>query len=185
MQLELQDFGSYPFAMKIYNAIMGTDLSEQTLIDICCGDAQITHYLNFKEKTYVDILDTWDIKDKGRFVQSGALDDHEVFNEHYSVAFCADGIEHLIKEDGYKLIQRMKQISDKQVFFVPLGDYIVDKNSHDPLAHKSGWWPEDFSGFATIVCPKYHEVLNLGAFYAWCCKDIESDFQRVKNIIAL
>jgi hypothetical protein len=72
--------------------------------------------------------------------------------------------------------------SEKQIFFTPLGDYMVD-DSLDPEGHHSGWLPEDFEqlGWATIVLPDYHPLLGIGAFYAWHCDRIEEDFERVKN----
>ena len=172
----------------IIKAIIGSKINQQSLIDLCSCEATVTRNLTFKNKIYVDVLDCWDIPGQmHNFIQTDVLGNHEIFNQHFDVANCSDGIEHLIKEDGFKLIERMKNISDKQILFTPLGNYMVETGNDDPKCHKSGWCPEDFEGFASIVAPQYHPTLGehgVGAFWVWRCDDIEADFQRVKDLIA-
>lgn len=153
------------------------------MIDLCSCEATVTRNLNFREKTYVDILDCWEIPGQmDRFVCADVLGDHPCLRQHYDVAYCSDGIEHFAKEDGLRLLSRMNDLADKQILFTPLGEYCVEPESTDPRSHKSGWMPEDFPGFAVIVAPNYHPSLNnLGAFWVWWCRDIEEDFRRVKD----
>ena len=185
MKIIINDHGSYPLYESIIQAIIGPNIHEQSLIDLCSCEATVTRKLPFQEKTYVDVLDCWDIPGQmDRFVQTDVLGDHEIFNKHYDVANCSDGIEHLIKDDGIRLVERMKTISDKQILFTPLGNYLVEVGNPDPKCHKSGWYPDDFEGFAAIIAPKYHPTLGIGAFWVWKCENIEADFQRVKSLIA-
>lgn len=184
MKLEIQDHGSYPLYDKIIRAIIGNSITEQSLIDLCSCEATVTRNLDFKDKVYVDALDCWHIPDQmHRFVQADVLGDHECLNKHYDVANCSDGIEHLTKEDGFRLVEKMKKISDKQILFTPLGEYMVEVGNPDPKCHKSGWWAEDFAGFAAIVAPNYHPTLGVGAFWVWNCENLEADFERVKKLI--
>ena len=182
MLITIPDHGSFPLYERIVNTIIGPSIDDQTLIDLCSCEATVTRNLNFKDKVYVDALDCWNIPGQmHRFVQADVLGNHRCFNKHYSVANCSDGIEHLLKEDGFKLIERMKQISDRQILFTPLGEHMIEVGNPDPKCHKSGWLPEDFPGFAAIVCPNYHPTLNIGSFFVWRCENIEADFERVKK----
>lgn len=184
MKLDIQDHGSFPLYEKVIKAIIGNTIDEQTLIDLCSCEATVTRNLEFKDKVYVDALDCWNIPGQmHRFVQADVLGNHKCFNKHYTVANCSDGIEHLSKEDGFRLVERMKAISDKQILFTPLGEYMVEVGNPDPKCHKSGWWPKDFDGFAAIVAPNYHPTLNVGAFWVWRCDNIEADFERVKSLL--
>lgn len=184
MKIELKQHGSFPLYEKVIKAIIGPQIKDQTMIDLCCCEATVTRNLEFKEKTYVDALDCWDIPGQmDRFIKTDVLGNHECFKKHYDVANCSDGIEHLYREEGFKLIEKMKSISNKQILFTPYGEYMVEIGNPDPKCHKSGWWPEDFEGFASIVCPNYHPTLNVGAFWVWKCENIEEDFKRVKKMI--
>lgn len=185
MIIEIKEHGSYPLYEKIIKAIIGPKIKEQTLIDLCSCEATVTRKLEFLEKTYVDALDCWEIPGQmDRFIQADVLGDHPCLFKHYSVANCSDGIEHLTKDDGFKLVEKMKLISDKQILFTPLGEYMVEIGNPDPKCHKSGWLPKDFEGFAAIVSPEYHPTLGVGAFWVWRCEDIEKDFNRVKKEIS-
>lgn len=184
MKLELKNNGSYEFYEEVINAIIGNNTEDKTFIDLCCCEATVTRKLKFKEKTYVDVLDCWEIPgEMDRFVQADVLGDHPIFNKKYDIANCSDGIEHLTRDDGFRLVERMKNISDKQILFTPLGNYMIEEGNPDPKCHKSGWFAEDFVGFASIVCPQYHPTLGVGAFWVWKCEDIEKDFARVKGIL--
>jgi hypothetical protein len=182
MLIEIQNTGSYELYEKISRSIIGPQMAEQTFIDLCCCEATVTRRYEFREKTYVDVLDCWHIPGQmHRFVQADVLGEHEIFDKQYNIAYCSDGIEHLLKEDGFRLIEKMEKISSKQILFTPLGEYLVDASNPDPKGHKSGWHPNDFPGFAAIVAPNYHPTLNIGAFWVWKCQDIEADFERVSQ----
>jgi len=185
MEITINEHGCGELYVKIFNAIAGSDLESKTFIDLCCAEATISRHFQFKEKTYVDVLDEWNIPGQmDRYVQADVLGQHAVFDKHYDVALCSDGIEHLIKSDGLRLIERMKTISDRQILFTPLGDLWTTKDNDDPKSHKSGWFPADFKGFAAVVCPIYHPTFNHGAFFVWRCPDMEMDFERVKATLA-
>ena len=184
MKIILEDKGSYELFDKIIKAIIGDKISDQTFIDLCSCEATATRNLPFKEKTYVDALDCWVIPGQmDRFIQTDVLGDHPCFDKKYDVANCSDGIEHLIKEDGFRLIEKMKKISSKQILFTPLGEYMVEVGNPDPKCHKSGWVSSDFEGFASIVCPNWHPTLGVGGVWAWRSDDLKSEFERVFSLI--
>lgn len=183
MKITLKDYGSAELHNKIINAIVGP-MENLTMIDLCSCEATLSRHYNFKEKTYVDVLDCWHIPGQmDRFVQTDVLGDHAIFQKHYDVAICSDGIEHLSKEEGFRLVERMKKISDKQIIMTPLGDHLVDTTQTDPRGHRSGWLPDEFEGFAAIVIPDYHVTMNLGAFWVWNSPNLQEEFVRVQRLL--
>ena len=183
MKITLKNKGSYELFDEIIKSIIGDEITNQTFIDLCSCEATATRNLPFKEKTYVDALDCWNIPGQmHNFIQADVLGDHACFNKKYDVANCSDGIEHLSREDGFRLVERMKKISSKQILFTPLGEYMVEVGNPDPKCHKSGWYPEDFEGFASIVFPNWHPALGIGAFWVWRSDNLQEEFERLKSL---
>ena len=155
----------------------------KTLIDLCCFECRLIRRLPFEDKTYVDIswrnLDVNGPGEQHRFVQADVLGDHEVFNKHYDVAICSDGIEHLHKDQGWQLLERMKKISTRQVLFTPLHAWMMEPDNPAPESHKSLWTPEDLPDWSHIALTHYHTSYKIGAFFFWNCPNIEEDWKRV------
>jgi hypothetical protein len=176
--------GSYDNYMRLLLAILGP-VEDKTFIDLCAAEATISRNLPFRHKTYVDINPRWVIPAAAehglaaRYVTADVLGAHAVFDEHYDVAFCSDGIEHFRKADGRRLLRRMQQLADRQVIFTPLGVYETDENAIGPDTHKSAWVPADLPGFAFIVLPHYHPFV--GAFFAWHCPGVRQELERLKH----
>lgn len=181
MQLTLNNEGSGEIYLKIMKAICG-DVSDKSVVDLMCHKSPYTPQLGFKYRTYVDILDRKldDKKEQQYFIQSDVID-FLTRGNMYDVSLVIDGIEHLQKERAKTLIRLMEYCSDKQIIFVPLGAYMVEKKSINPDTHKSSWMPEDFDGWAKIVMPKFHPQLKIGAFFSFRCLNLEQEFERVKN----
>ena len=185
LQLEFPGVhGNTQVYMDCLRAICG-DTAGKSMIDLCCCTAPHTPLLHFKDRMYVDILPRkldWP-EEQEFFLQQDVLEfEKAIVFDRSDVAICSDGIEHFSKENGYRLLHQMERIAHKQVLFTPLGEYLV-VNSDDPEGHHSGWWPEDFKGYASIVFPEYHPTLGVGGFFVWKCRDIEQDFERVKEIL--
>lgn len=180
MVIVLPQQGSFELFIACMNLIIGPELRKKTLIDLCSNNAPITQALPFFEKVFVDILH----HDYPGFIQADVLGDHHVLQSHYDVSTCLDGIEHLHKPEGARLLDRMIKISDKQILFTPLGEYMVDPTSTIPESHKCGYVPDDLPGWAHLSFPKWHEkCLNIGAFFFWKCDNIADDFSRVADNI--
>ncbi len=175
--------GSQEIYLKILRSICG-DTKDKSMVDLMCYHAPNTPYLEFKERTYVDVLDRKldNQNEQQYFINSDVFDFLNNTDKHYDVSICSDGIEHLSKQKGIELLLLMGLDSDKRIIFTPLGDYMTTiETDTNPDSHKSGWLPEDFEGWATIVLPKFHPTLNVGAFFAFNCSNIESEFERVNN----
>lgn len=174
--------GSGELYLKVLKAICG-DTSDKSMVDLMCYHAPYTPLLGFKDRLYVDIQDRGlDHKEEEQFFVNSDIWLFLVQNDNLrcDVMICSDGIEHLEKQAGYDLLFTMKLMSEKQIIFTPLGEYMVT-NEENPDSHRSGWLPKDLDGWATIVFPDFHPALNCGAFFAWHCENIQQDFERVKN----
>jgi hypothetical protein len=188
MIITLNNHGSYEIFTDILTTIMGNSLGT-SLLDLCCNEATVTGKLPFNKKIFVDIEPrTLLYNQQKNFVETDALSDHTIFNDNYEVVTCLDGIEHVTREQGWKLIERMKKLGNKSIIFTPLDAWMMEVEGserylNDPKCHKSLWNPNDLPDWAHIVMPKYHPTLNIGAFFSWYCSDLEQDFIRVKNAI--
>lgn len=144
---------------------------EKSMIDLMCHRAPITSSLGFNKSTYLDIIE----REIDQMVNPKDVIIADVlkykFTSRYDVAFCLDGIEHLSYEDGLKLIDVMKGVSDLNIIFTPLGELSTNPNDPHPDSHKFGWLPNHFAdlndGWETMTFPRWHETLNAGAFFAW------------------
>ena len=182
MKLIFDGEGNGIICQKIVESLLGKKLEEKTLIDICCGESPNINGIKMKRKIFIDNEDRGLnilFKEKDRFIKTDALSDNLIFRENFDISYAVDAIEHFHKEDGYKLLRKMEVISDRQIFFTPLGYLLVSPDSD----HKSGWFPVDIpEGYAFIICPKWHESSwKMGGFWFWKVDNIEEDFLRVQN----
>lgn len=167
----------------ILSAICG-DVHDKSLLDLCCGFAPTTQRIPFVSKTYVDMVPRQLIWHNENFVASDVF---EFLRKcaNYDIAILLDAIEHFRILKSMELLSLMESKSEKQILFTPLGSYLVtnDITDNDPNTHKSGWLPEMLPGYACLIFPKWHDLLGIGAFYAWKCPNIESDFERVIKLL--
>jgi hypothetical protein len=138
------------------------------MIDLGCNLAPHTRKLLYTERLYVDILPRDLGEEQHRFRQVDILDiPHDVTSKKWDASFCLDVIEHLTKEDGWKLLKIMEDISERQILFTPMDPWMMtteeDKN---PESHRSLWRPEDIGKeWFKIVFPVYHPSLQIGAWF--------------------
>ena len=142
-------------------------VKNKSMIDLMCHQAPITSGMGFKNTAYLDIQERGidAMVDRNNLIIADVLT-YE-FKDHYDVAFCLDGIEHLNYQDGLKLLDIMGSIADINIIFTPLGELSTNPEDPHPDSHKFGWLPEHFNGWHTAVFPRWHPTLNAGAFFAW------------------
>lgn len=176
--------GSGELYLAIMKAICG-DVSDKNVCDLMCHHSPYIPQLGFKERTYVDVQDRpLDNKEERQFfIQSDVVDFLRKGN-FYDFIICSDGIEHLPLLKARVMISLMERYAEKQIIFTPLGSYMVTKDEH-PDSHQSGWQPEYFDGWASIVLKNFHPSLGMGAFFVWSCSNIQQDFKRVKKELSL
>ena len=161
--------GSGELEVAVLKAVVG-DTSNKSLIDLCCGEITPLRHLKFKKQVHIDVHDFPLRPRHFPFLQIDVLADHPVYSEKYDMTTCLDGIEHLTREDGFNLIQRMTDLAPLNIVFTPLGDmWLGHEGETDPMVHKSGWVAADFEprGWETLVFPRWHEGWKFGALFAW------------------
>lgn len=190
MKLTLNQNGSGKLQIEILKAICG-DIENKTLIDLCCGSAPQTGLMNFKEKTFVDCVDR-PLVGGGKLIVKNVIEYLENYSgPSFDISISTDTIEHFRDKDANNFLDLAKQVSKKQVWFTPLGEYCMttDPNDNNPDSHKSEWTPEKLDKmnpryWAYVVFPNWHPTLSengLGAFFFWHCEYIKEDFARVSN----
>ena len=161
--------GSISKYLSVLHEIIGpTD--DKTLLDLCCGEMTATRQMTFRDRLCVDKVDWVNRPAEFRFLKQDALYVLD-FTDNYSfdVSLCSDGIEHMTKDEGLKLLMEMPRVSELAIIFTPLGDMNIIPGATDPDSHKSGWLPDEpaFDGWKTLVFEDWHPTLNHGAFFAW------------------
>jgi hypothetical protein len=175
--------GSGELWLDIMRIICG-DTADKSMLDACCHKAPYTSKLGFSERTYVDIQDRPldDFNEQKYFIKSDIIGYLEKTEKIFHVAICSDAIEHFSFSEGYHLRWLLSYRSFKTIFFTPLGECMIqNKETNDPDAHRTGWVPEMFEGYFSIVLPNFHSSINSGAFFSVLCNPIETT--RIYNEI--
>jgi len=119
-----------------------------TVLDVGCGSSSVIRSL--KNKIYTIGIDAWQqsinaSKDKGIHDEYYTLDALRIGNKFAENSFDSviawDLIEHLTKEEGYKLIAMMERIARRRVIiYTPNGFLLQEEYDYNPWqVHKSGW----------------------------------------------
>lgn len=179
--------GDHDVFLRSLTALLGDGTKEKDVIDLCCNVAPYMRTMPFRSTVLVDVEPQTLPDRQHMFVQADCLGDHPVFDRHYDVCTCLDGIEHLTKADGRRLLERCRGLADRQVFFTPLHAWMLEYEGterwEDPKSHKCVWTPEDLPEYAHLVYPVYHKTLDIGAFFFWTCPDLDDDFDRVQSLL--
>ncbi len=164
------------FLKKTYNRIFPDYTSElekaigdcKTLLDVGCGNNSPIR--TFSDKLYsvgVDAFAPSIEKSKklnihNEYRQMDILDiDKEFEPDSFDCVLASDLIEHLEKDEGYRLIESMEKIAKKKIIiftpngFLPQGEY--DNNPWQ--LHKSGWEVEEMKA-------KGYEVIGINGMKA-------------------
>ncbi len=165
----------------------------ERVLDIGCGIRPQSYFKPYLHvclepyQEYIDILNTCYARDPGFLILTGKAQEvlESLPDESFDSVFLIDVIEHLKKDDGFRLLKQMERLARNQVLiFTPLGfmpqHYELGEKDAWGLGgteyqeHKSGWQPEDFDGrWEFHICPSYHQPpkgyendKTFGAFWA-------------------
>jgi len=192
MKLKFNQNGSGELQIEVLAAICG-DISNQSMIDLACGSAPQTGRMDFKSRLHVDCIDRHLIGEGELLVMDVIeyLKEAKKKKNKFDVSISTDTIEHFREKDALEFLELTSKVAKKQIWFTPLGEYCMttDPNDNNPDSHKSAWTPEKLEEmmpgkWAYVVFPQWHPTLSfngLGAFFFWNTKDIEKDFERVKE----
>jgi SAM-dependent methyltransferase len=148
-------FPSYPQELK---KAVGSSMS---VLDVGCGSNSPVKFLTKDIYSVgVDIFEPSieESRSKGihtEYRKANALDIDKIFKEKsFDCVLASDLIEHLNKEDGNKLLDKMEKIASKKVIvFTPNGFIKQDSYNGNPWqVHKSGWAPKEMKerGFVIV-----------------------------------
>lgn len=179
MRIKREENGSQQLTKDIILSILPFNYKNMSMIDIGCRNAPITKTLNFKDKTFVDIIEPDDIQHP--FYLLDAYDYLLYNSRHYDVLFAIDFIEHLDKVKGNALLDLVEVTINKLIlFFTPTGYFALSnpgKEEFSPHKHWSGWEPNEFldRGYDVIEFPNFHNPWTdgnkYGAFFAYKIKE--------------
>ena len=96
-----------------------------SLLDLGCCEGSHTKHWDIPNKMFVDIEKRAD--DLNPFLKADIRYADKLFTpKSYNIVTALDVIEHLSKDEGYKLLQAMELIADKRILiFSPQGDYMI------------------------------------------------------------
>ena len=124
----------------------------QSILDVGCGN---NSPISFLEEKYTTVgVDAYKpaIEDskKRKIHDAYILGDIKKLNslvkkKSFDAVLALDVIEHLKKDDGYKLLDNMEKVARKRVILVTPNGFIPQYNKNNKLqAHLSGWTVKDF-----------------------------------------
>jgi hypothetical protein len=164
--------GSFELWEEVVRSIVGEPTELLSLLDLCCNECTATSRLGCQHHVAIDLVDWPTRVGTPLFVKDDALLYAQTSNSgSFDLCICSDGIEHLTREDGRKLLREMDRVvgGGTAIIFTPLGPYMLDPTAIHPDAHKSAWTPAELGelGWNTITFPNWHPALGIGAFFAF------------------
>jgi hypothetical protein len=125
------------------------------------------------------------VEPHGEYADALANAGHEVLRQTGNAALAGmdpvdtivalDVIEHMEKADGLRFLDLAQQKASQIVVFTPLGFlHQPEEGATDAWGlhgqewqkHRSGWRPEEFKGWQTLVDSGFHAERRAGAFFA-------------------
>ncbi len=104
--------------------------TDETVLDLCCGIGDVSDGFLYSQITGVDACEEYLIHYQQKLPNSDTIlfdlskisdSTKEIFNDNkFDNVLCIDGVEHLEKEAGIKLINKMERMARKKVIiFTP------------------------------------------------------------------
>lgn len=125
-----------------------------TILDVACGDGRFMSMINSQRKyrvTGYDIFSPYLKKAAATGVYSkivrGNIRRLPFRPKQFDICFCSQAIEHLTKNQGFALIDRLEKIAKKRVVFItPAGELPQDPyDGNIYQKHLSTWTAADFT----------------------------------------
>ncbi len=122
----------------------------ESVLDLGCGCNSPIQHCNVPFSVGVDLFEPYLEESKKKAIHSeyikADMREVEFESKSFDAVLCSEVLEHLIKEDGYELIEKMaKWARNKVIITTPNGYLWQDGFADNPLQeHKSSWRVEDF-----------------------------------------
>ena len=156
----------------------------QSLLSLCCGIGLELRDLSTQKVTAVDLAPQYLSEVKGRCpqaetVESGALEYLKTQKDNsVDVISIIDGIEHMDKKTGIKVIKEMKRVAKQKILlFTPQGpseDGYLKNEPHNAWGiegadhlqtHKSGWTIDELRDYGFTVLLAASDISQHGEPY--------------------
>ena len=170
---------TYKAMFSKYDVVIEKEIKDcKNLLDVGCGSYSPVQTFNQKIHCVgVDaFLPSIEIsKAKGihdEYVQINVLEILNHFGPNsFDAVVALDLIEHLTKEDGYKLLDQVEAIAAKKIFIYTPNGFLEqgDRENNPWQVHLSGWDPEDFR-------KRGYTVYGVNGI-----KPLRGEFAKVKN----
>jgi len=142
---------------------------DSTILDLGCGCGLPFKDTKYKRLVGIDIFEkTFSMPEYDEVLYEDALNIDEVFKKNsFDVVIGVDFIEHLRKEDGFKIMKKAEKIASKKVIFFTPKDWSDNKEAvenqkywsygNQSNYHKSLWTEEDFTkkGYKPLIYQGY------------------------------
>jgi ubiquinone/menaquinone biosynthesis C-methylase UbiE len=139
--------------MNPYKYIYEATANGESLLSLCCGIGLELEGLKTQDVTAVDIAPQYLEQvasrcPQAKIVESSALDYvKEQPDNSVDIISIIDGIEHMTKRAGLKLIKEMKRVARKQILLFTPDGYLKNEphnawgieGADEHQVHKSGW----------------------------------------------
>jgi SAM-dependent methyltransferase len=130
----------------------------KTVLDVGCGQGVHRLYRDY-DTTGIDIYadDLLRARELGNYKHliSGDIRALNFPERSFDAVTAIEIIEHLKKDEGLELLDRIEKIARKTVVITtPWGDDLLPKNKWNPfLDHQSGWLPKEFEARGYVTYP--------------------------------
>ena len=142
-------------------------------VDLGSGNGNVVQELKWNNEAKIKIsIDKYPQKFSTEWI---FVDDFDIIlNKNYDLFTAIDMIEHLPKEDGINLINKIDKYFNNKMFFTPKGFLRQDETTHPELIaanpwqkHISGWDVTDFNnlGYETILLKDFHYPRGLNKYF--------------------
>lgn len=159
LALELLKRKSDPAEIAVKLALRKALLGCESVLDIGCGASLTMRQLGVSRVTGIDgykpsVEQARKIRSHDEILHGDVRELERYFQpRQFDACVALDVIEHLVKDDGIKLMQAMEKIAVKKVvFFTPSGFLPQRHAANDDLQeHLSGWEPSEMTGYGYNV----------------------------------
>jgi len=146
-----------------------------TVLDVGCGNASPLRFLSELQLTGVDgyppaVEEARTAGTHDRYLTANVVEIGEAFREEqFDACVALDVIEHLQKEDGWRMLEQMERLATKRVVIFTPNGFIPQKSQHGDLQeHLSGWEAQEMR-------QKGYRVLGM-----YGPKVMRGDYHRIK-----
>lgn len=134
-----------------YTYYLGKELEDcYSILDLGCGSNSPIQYYHFHYSIGVELFEQYIQQSKTRRIHSDYIKADirkiEFKEKSFDAVLALDVVEHLTKEEGHELIQKMEKWAKKKIIiFTPNGHLHQNGYDDNPLQlHKSGWKVKEF-----------------------------------------